>query len=161
MGKGFGESKDVGRGTDHSPVTSARSRQETLVVHTRVVLTDRSGDKWLEYILETELIGLAGGLELEEREEPGKAPRFLVEPWVDAACHLLSEETGEEQVGEAQDFPKLSSSSESPWRCQSVGSSLQLGHRQEGSMTPTASQWVSPCGKVSLKMKSTERLRTI
>lgn len=84
-----------------------------LVVHTRVVLTDRSGDKWLEYILETELIGLAGGLGLEvkEREEPRKAPCFLEEPWVDAACHLLSEEAGEEQVGAAQDFPKFSSSS--------------------------------------------------
>lgn len=162
MEKGFWRSKNVGRETNHSIVASS-------LVHARDAGgsdkngSDESGEKWLEYILKTELTELAGGLELNirEREESRKAPCFLVEPWVDAGYQLLNEETWGRAGQGCSRVPKAGVFIRVAMEMSSGRVFSQLIQRAAGCpKTSTVLQWLFPCEKVSLKMNSVEKQRT-
>lgn len=162
MEKGFWRSKNVGRETNHSLVASS-------LVHARDAggsdedSSDRRGEKWLEYILKIELTELASGLELKvkEREEPRKAPSFLVEPWVDAGYQLLNGEIWGRVGQGCSRVPKAGVFIRVATKMSSGRAFSQLVQRAAGyPKTSTALQWVSPCEKVSLKMNSVEKQRT-
>lgn len=156
MEKWFGESKRVGRETSCCVVTLSLIQAKGAGGSDEGG-SDRSGDKWLEYMLKMELIGLADIFEqrMKEREEPRKAPRVLVEPWLDAGCHLSSGET-QRRVG--QRYSRLSSS-EFPWEGQVLSSAS--AESSWVSKTSIASHWESAWEKVSLKMRPGEKQRSL